>query len=295
MLTQGWRIRAAFAVVLVCGAVLGYGALFHSPLLAKSCFASVGTSNDHSNGHWTIWRNRRGARSVPVIVMAPRQPSQGSHWLISYGWRRSLWEKNCAAAIWHSIYWSRRRMAIVWSLRYRNSIRRLRSVVLLADHRDGQPLSTAEGPLRLVVPDEKRHARWVRQGIVYHTPRPVIRAAHRRSGVLPGARYPGLTGRRETPDQQRFSRGDHHITGFDHSIDAIPAVRCNRSAGGNDRDDFGPTGQLHRHLRIHSARSDVFDTAFQVLRALICIVALHIHCMPVSADRQDDWPPWDHR
>lgn len=36
-------------------------------------------------------------------------------------------------------------------------------VVLLADHRDGQPLSTAEGPLRLVVPDEKRHARWVRQ------------------------------------------------------------------------------------------------------------------------------------
>jgi hypothetical protein len=36
-------------------------------------------------------------------------------------------------------------------------------VVLLADQRDGQPLSTTEGPLRLVVPDEKRHARWVRQ------------------------------------------------------------------------------------------------------------------------------------
>jgi hypothetical protein len=36
-------------------------------------------------------------------------------------------------------------------------------VVLLADHRDGQPLTTTEGPLRLVVPDEKRHARWVRQ------------------------------------------------------------------------------------------------------------------------------------
>ena len=46
-------------------------------------------------------------------------------------------------------------------------------VVLLADHRDGQPLATAEGPLRLVVPDEKRHARWVRQlqsGTVHHTP-----------------------------------------------------------------------------------------------------------------------------
>jgi len=36
-------------------------------------------------------------------------------------------------------------------------------VVLLADRRDGQPLAAAEGPLRLVVPDEKRQARWVRQ------------------------------------------------------------------------------------------------------------------------------------
>jgi DMSO/TMAO reductase YedYZ molybdopterin-dependent catalytic subunit len=36
-------------------------------------------------------------------------------------------------------------------------------MVLLADHRDGQPLAAAEGPLRLVVPDEKRPARWVRQ------------------------------------------------------------------------------------------------------------------------------------
>jgi DMSO/TMAO reductase YedYZ molybdopterin-dependent catalytic subunit len=36
-------------------------------------------------------------------------------------------------------------------------------VVLLADRRDGQPLAAAKGPLRLVVPGEKRHARWVRQ------------------------------------------------------------------------------------------------------------------------------------
>jgi len=36
-------------------------------------------------------------------------------------------------------------------------------VVLLADRRDGQPLSAGEGPLRLVVPHEKRQARWVRQ------------------------------------------------------------------------------------------------------------------------------------
>jgi hypothetical protein len=36
-------------------------------------------------------------------------------------------------------------------------------VVLLADRRDGRPLDGKEGPLRIVIPDEKRHARWVRQ------------------------------------------------------------------------------------------------------------------------------------
>jgi DMSO/TMAO reductase YedYZ molybdopterin-dependent catalytic subunit len=35
--------------------------------------------------------------------------------------------------------------------------------ILIADRRDGQPLSAAEGPLRLVVLHEKRQARWVRQ------------------------------------------------------------------------------------------------------------------------------------
>src|SRR5262249_46171945 len=35
--------------------------------------------------------------------------------------------------------------------------------VLLADRRDGKPLSEEEGPLRIVVPGEKRPARWVRQ------------------------------------------------------------------------------------------------------------------------------------
>src|SRR5215510_10320664 len=38
-------------------------------------------------------------------------------------------------------------------------------VVLLADKRDGKPLAEKEGPLRLVVPDEKREGRWVRQVI----------------------------------------------------------------------------------------------------------------------------------
>jgi DMSO/TMAO reductase YedYZ molybdopterin-dependent catalytic subunit len=38
-------------------------------------------------------------------------------------------------------------------------------VVLLADRRDGKALDGKEGPLRVVVPGEKRHARWVRQVI----------------------------------------------------------------------------------------------------------------------------------
>ena len=36
-------------------------------------------------------------------------------------------------------------------------------VILLADKRDGHPLSAPEGPFRIVVPGEKRHARWVRE------------------------------------------------------------------------------------------------------------------------------------
>lgn len=38
-------------------------------------------------------------------------------------------------------------------------------VILLANRRDGKPLGGKEGPLRIVVPDEKRHSRWVRQVI----------------------------------------------------------------------------------------------------------------------------------
>ncbi len=38
-------------------------------------------------------------------------------------------------------------------------------IIILADKRDGKPLSKAEGDLRLVVPDEKRGGRWVRQVI----------------------------------------------------------------------------------------------------------------------------------
>jgi hypothetical protein len=35
--------------------------------------------------------------------------------------------------------------------------------VLVADRKDGAPLPASEGPLRLVVPAERLHGRWVRQ------------------------------------------------------------------------------------------------------------------------------------
>ena len=38
-------------------------------------------------------------------------------------------------------------------------------VVILADKKDGQPLPAAEGPYRLIVPGDKRPARWARQVI----------------------------------------------------------------------------------------------------------------------------------
>jgi DMSO/TMAO reductase YedYZ molybdopterin-dependent catalytic subunit len=38
-------------------------------------------------------------------------------------------------------------------------------VILLADRRDGKPLGGSAGPLRVIVPGEKRHARWVRRVI----------------------------------------------------------------------------------------------------------------------------------
>ncbi len=35
-------------------------------------------------------------------------------------------------------------------------------VILLADRRDGKPLDNREGPLRIMVPGDKRGARWIR-------------------------------------------------------------------------------------------------------------------------------------
>jgi DMSO/TMAO reductase YedYZ molybdopterin-dependent catalytic subunit len=38
-------------------------------------------------------------------------------------------------------------------------------LILLADSADGKPLTDSNGPFQIIVPDEKRHSRWVRQVI----------------------------------------------------------------------------------------------------------------------------------
>lgn len=35
-------------------------------------------------------------------------------------------------------------------------------IVIIADQRDGKPLSERDGPFKIIVSDEKRHARWIR-------------------------------------------------------------------------------------------------------------------------------------
>lgn len=40
-------------------------------------------------------------------------------------------------------------------------------VIILADHRNGHALVSPEGPFRLIVDGEKRHARWVREVITF--------------------------------------------------------------------------------------------------------------------------------
>ena len=37
-----------------------------------------------------------------------------------------------------------------------------RRTALVADRRNGRLLDETEGPLRVIIPDEQRHARWIR-------------------------------------------------------------------------------------------------------------------------------------
>jgi DMSO/TMAO reductase YedYZ molybdopterin-dependent catalytic subunit len=165
MLTQGWRIRAAFAVALVCGIVL-MGTRAHAPLAAAGEVVFRIGGDVERPQQWTLEdlaklprregraRDRDGTEATfagVALVDLLR--------LAEVPLGEKLRGSNMAIYL---LIEAADGYRVVFALPELDPAFRER-VVLLADHRDGQPLSTAEGPLRLVVPDEKRHARWVRQ------------------------------------------------------------------------------------------------------------------------------------
>jgi DMSO/TMAO reductase YedYZ molybdopterin-dependent catalytic subunit len=202
MLTQEWRIRVAFAVVLVCGTVL-VGTRTPVPLAAASEVVFRIGGDIERLQQWTLddlaalprrevrARDRDGTEAtfagVALIELLR---------LAGVPVGEKLRGSNMALYL---LVEAADGYRVVFALPELDPAFRER-VVLLADHRDGQPLSTAEGPLRLVVPDEKRHARWVRQVGSCTVRRARDPCCPWRCDVLPESRYPGLAGRRETPD-----------------------------------------------------------------------------------------------
>jgi DMSO/TMAO reductase YedYZ molybdopterin-dependent catalytic subunit len=165
MLTQKWRIGATFAVTLMCGSLLlGEGA---PPPPASAGEVVFRVSGDVERPQqWTMddlatlprheirARDRDGKEAtftgvalVDLLRLAGvplGQELRGQH-LATY----LLIE----AADGYRVVFALPELDPAFTDRE----------VLLADRRDGQPLAAAEGPLRLVVPGEKRHARWIRQ------------------------------------------------------------------------------------------------------------------------------------
>src|SRR5262245_39785089 len=165
MLTQRWHTRAALVVALVCGAVLE-GARALAPLAAGGeAVFRIGGDIERPQ-QWTLddlatlprrevrARDRDGTEATFAgvalvdLLRAAGVPLgtelRGSHMVLYL-----LVE----AADDYRVVFALPELDPAFTER----------VILLADHRDGQTLAAAEGPLRLVIPDEKRHARWVRQ------------------------------------------------------------------------------------------------------------------------------------
>jgi DMSO/TMAO reductase YedYZ molybdopterin-dependent catalytic subunit len=165
MLMQRWRVRAAFAVVLVCAAVL-VGARTPTALAAAGEVVFRIGGDVERPQQWTLddlatlprrevrARDRDGTeatfagvaliellRLAGVPVGEKLRGSNMALYLLA------------EAADGYRVVFALPELDPAFTER----------VVLLADHRDGQPLAAAEGPLRLVIPDEKRQARWVRQ------------------------------------------------------------------------------------------------------------------------------------
>jgi DMSO/TMAO reductase YedYZ molybdopterin-dependent catalytic subunit len=165
MLMQRWRVRAAFAVVLVCAAVL-VGARAPAPLAAAGEVVFRISGDVERPQQWTLddlaalprrevhARDRDGTEATFTGVALVELLR-----LAGVPLGEKLRGSNMALYL---LVEAADGYRVVFALPELDPAFTER-MVLLADHRDGQPLATAEGPLRLVVPDEKRQARWVRQ------------------------------------------------------------------------------------------------------------------------------------
>jgi DMSO/TMAO reductase YedYZ molybdopterin-dependent catalytic subunit len=165
MLTQEWRIKATFAPALVCGAVL-VGAHASAPLAAAGEVVFRIGGDIERPQQWTLEdlaalprrqvraRNRDGTEATFAgVALVDLLRLAG----VPLG--TELRSKNMTIYL---LIEAADDYRVVFALPELDPAFTER-VVVLADQRDGQPLAAAEGPLRLVVPDEKRQARWVRQ------------------------------------------------------------------------------------------------------------------------------------
>ena len=165
MLTQGGHIRAVFVVALVYGAVsLGMSA--HAPLAAAGEVVFRLGGDIEQPQQWTLddlatlprrevrARDRDGAEATFAgVALVDLLRLAG----VPLG--DKLRGSNLALYL---LVEAADGYRVVFALPELDPVFMDR-MVLLADHRDGQPLAATEGPLRLVVPGEKRYARWVRQ------------------------------------------------------------------------------------------------------------------------------------
>jgi DMSO/TMAO reductase YedYZ molybdopterin-dependent catalytic subunit len=165
MLTQGWRIRAALAVILVCGAVL-IGERAPAPLAAAGEVVFRVGGDIAQPRQWTM--DDFAALPRHEVRARDRDGTEVSFAGVALVDLLRLAGVPLGADLRGS------NMAIYLLIEATDGYRAVFALpeldpaftdrmVLLADHRDGQPLAAAEGPLRLVVPGEKRYARWARQ------------------------------------------------------------------------------------------------------------------------------------
>src|SRR5262249_30508347 len=103
-------------------------------------------------------RSRR--RGIPVR----RRSTKASRWRTFCRPRRSHSDRNSRGRSWRTASWSRQPTGIVSSSHSPEIVPELTAKAwLLPDRKEGKALDAKEGPYRLIVPQDKRAMRWVRQ------------------------------------------------------------------------------------------------------------------------------------